>query len=59
PEPEYISYTVVKGDCLWTIAQRFLGDGRRYVEIYELNKDQINNPDIILISQQFRIPVKK
>jgi len=59
PEPEYISYTVVKGDCLWTIAQRFLGDGRRYVEIYELNKDQIKNPDIILISQQFRIPVKK
>ncbi|GHE12167.1 hypothetical protein GCM10010339_74480 [Streptomyces alanosinicus] len=28
-------------DSLWEIAQRHLGDGRRYKEIYELNKDRL------------------
>ena len=31
-------------DTLWEIAQRHLGDGRRYKEIYELNKDRVQ-PD--------------
>ena len=51
-------YTVVKGDCLWVIAEKCLGDGRRFVEIYELNKDSIRNPNLIYISQVLKIPVK-
>ncbi|MEU3349387.1 BTAD domain-containing putative transcriptional regulator [Streptomyces sp. NPDC006700] len=31
-------------DSLWEIAQRHLGDGRRYKEIYALNKDRVQ-PD--------------
>ncbi|MFF4837892.1 BTAD domain-containing putative transcriptional regulator [Streptomyces sp. NPDC001315] len=31
-------------DSLWEIAQRHLGDGRRYKEIYQLNKDRVQ-PD--------------
>ncbi|MDP9820651.1 hypothetical protein J2S59_000460 [Nocardioides massiliensis] len=31
-------------DNLWDIAERHLGDGRRYTEIFELNKDRIQ-PD--------------
>ncbi|RLV56877.1 hypothetical protein D9V41_03650 [Aeromicrobium phragmitis] len=31
-------------DNLWDIAERHLGDGRRYHEIYELNKDRVQ-PD--------------
>ena len=31
-------------DNLWDIAEKHLGDGRRYTEIYELNKDRIQ-PD--------------
>jgi nucleoid-associated protein YgaU len=31
-------YTVVPGDTLWGIAKRKLGDGSRYMEIYDLNK---------------------
>ncbi|MFJ6798538.1 BTAD domain-containing putative transcriptional regulator [Streptomyces sp. NPDC091268] len=31
-------------DSLWEIAERHLGDGRRYAEIYELNKDRVQ-PD--------------
>ena len=45
----------VKRDTLWGIAERFLGDGRRYPEIYALNKDRVQpgggrltDPDLIL-----------
>lgn len=31
------NYTVKKGDSLWTIAKKFLGDGNRYKEIQNLN----------------------
>lgn len=34
-------YTVVKGDTLWKIAGKTLGTQTRYAEIYELNKDVI------------------
>ena len=33
----YQLVTVRPGDCLWTIAQRYLGDGDRYPEIVQLN----------------------
>lgn len=41
------SYTVVKGDCLWKIAKKLLGDGGRWKEIYSLNQSQISNPNRI------------
>lgn len=34
-------YTVVKGDTLWKIAEKTLGVPLRYAEIYDLNKDVI------------------
>lgn len=40
--PSKSSHTVAAGDCLWNIAQQYLGDGSRYNEIYELNKDTID-----------------
>ncbi len=50
------SYTVVKGDSLSKIAKRFYGDAQRWKKIYEANKDQIKNPDLIHPGQTFRIP---
>ena len=49
-------YTIVKGDTLWAIASRHLGNGARYPEIFEANKEVIKDPDLIYPGQQIRIP---
>lgn len=49
-------YVVKAGDCLWTIAKRYLGKGTRYVEIYELNKNIIKNPALIYPGQVLTLP---
>lgn len=41
--PTQKSHTVVKGDCLWNIAQKYLGNGSRYPEIYALNQGEIDS----------------
>lgn len=50
------TYTVKSGDCLWTIAQRHLGKGSRYTEIYDLNRDKISNPSLIYPGQVLTMP---
>lgn len=50
------TYTVVQGDCLWRIAERKLGSGSRWTEIYNLNKDKIKNPHWIYPGQVFVLP---
>ena len=47
------------GDMLWTIAYRLYGDPFKYIQIFEENKDQITNPDLIFPGQLFSIPTKK
>lgn len=36
-KPAYIEYTVNRGDCLWSIAAKYLGAGRRYRDIMKWN----------------------
>lgn len=51
-------YTVVAGDTLWRIAERFLGSGKRWRGIHVLNRDEIgSNPDLIHPGQQLLIPI--
>ena len=50
------TYTVQKGDCLWTIAEKNLGDGNRWKEIYERNRDSIRDPGLIYPGQEFVLP---
>lgn len=47
-------HTVVKGDTLWAIAQRYYGNGSRYPEIAKANN--ISNPNIINVGQKLLIP---
>ena len=49
-------YTVQKGDSLWKIAQKTLGSGARWGEIYNLNRDSVKNPGLIYPGQVFHLP---
>jgi LysM repeat protein len=40
-------YTVVPGDTLWSIAQRYTDSPWRWNELWNLNKDEIKNPNRI------------
>ncbi|HZF64407.1 MAG TPA: LysM peptidoglycan-binding domain-containing protein [Chitinophagaceae bacterium] len=46
-------YTVVKGDSLSKIGQKY---GVSWKQIFELNKDQIKNPDLIQPGWKLKIP---
>lgn len=54
--PEAKTYTVQKGDCLWSIAAKFFGNGAKHKEIYELNQDKIKNPNVIYSGQVLVLP---
>lgn len=51
-----VTYTVLKGDSLSKIAQRQYGDGKKWKPIFEANRDQITNPDLIHPGQVLKIP---
>ena len=50
------TYTVNKGDTLSKIAKEFYGSANRWHEIYDANRDQISNPDLIKPGQVLKIP---
>lgn len=54
PPPAPRTYTVVSGDTLWAIAERFYGDGNKYPQIAEASG--IANPDLIHPGQVVTIP---
>ena len=41
---------------LWKLARESYGEGVRYTIIYEANKEQISNPDLIYPGQVFAVP---
>ncbi|MCX8226607.1 MAG: peptidoglycan-binding protein LysM [Sulfitobacter sp.] len=51
-------HTVEKGDTLWAISAKTLGNGARYEEIFEANKPMLKHPDKIYPGQMLRIPAK-
>jgi len=56
PKPVERFYEVVAGDTLSKIAQRYYGNGNKYMKIFEANKDILSNPDLIKPGQKLRIP---
>lgn len=49
-------YTIEKGDTLWAISAKYLGNGAKYNDIFEANREVIKDPDLIFPGQKIRIP---
>jgi hypothetical protein len=47
---------VQPGNSLWRLARRMYGAGVRYTVIYEANRSQIGDPDLIFPGQVFVVP---
>ena len=47
---------VQPGNTLWRLARRAYGGGLRYTTIFEANRDQIRDPDLIYPGQIFVLP---
>ena len=50
------TYTVKAGDTLSKIAKEHLGNANAYMKIFEANKDQLTNPDLIKPGQVLKLP---
>jgi nucleoid-associated protein YgaU len=50
------TYTVAKGDSLSKIAKHLYGNASRWREIFEANRDQLDNPDLIQPGQVLKLP---
>jgi nucleoid-associated protein YgaU len=49
-------HEVVPGDTLSKIAVKYYGDASLYPQIFEANRDQLNDPNMIRVGQKLRIP---
>lgn len=52
----YGTYTVQPGDSLSKIAKMVWGSFDNYNAIFEANRDQLDNPDMIKVGQVLKIP---
>jgi nucleoid-associated protein YgaU len=54
--PRQRVHVVHNGDTLERLAERYLGDGARSLEIFDLNRDLLENPHLLPIGAELRIP---
>jgi nucleoid-associated protein YgaU len=57
PYAGFALHTVAGGETLSALAQRYYGDGSLWQRIFEANRHQLSNPDIIFTGQVLRIPM--
>lgn len=55
--PQYRQYTIVSGDTLWGIAQKFLGNGSRWPEIFRASHLRSGDPNLIYPGEVVNVPV--
>lgn len=51
-------YTVQAGDTLSKIAKLHLGDANKYMAIFDANRDQLTDPNMIRVGQELKLPNK-
>ena len=56
-EPDDVDYYEIRsGDTLSGIAKHYYGDASKYPQIFEANREVIQDPDLIFVGQKIRIP---
>jgi LysM repeat protein len=50
------TYVVKPGDTLSTISKHFYGNAQKYMQIFDANKDQLQNQNTISVGQELKIP---
>lgn len=50
------TYTVQPGDTLWKISEEHYGAGSKYMQIFEANRDLLEDPNKIFPGQELKIP---
>ncbi|SFS17221.1 LysM domain-containing protein [Dyella sp. OK004] len=58
PDAPEQTYTVQSGDSLSKIAKQFYSDANAWHQIFDANRDQLDNPDRIKPGQVLKIPAK-
>ena len=61
PTPEIrtgASVIIRRGDSLWKVARRNYGAGIRYTTIFEANRDQVRDADLIYPGQVLKVPAQ-
>lgn len=56
--PSELVHVVANGDTLEKLAERYLNDPGRALEIFDLNRDQLTNPHLLPIGVELRVPVE-
>ncbi len=57
PRPEFfVEHTVKRGESLSELALTYLGDGERYMDIFNANRDQLSTPDALKLGMKLKIP---
>ncbi len=51
-------HVVEKGETLGAISKKYLGSVGKYMDVFNLNRDQLSNPDLIKVGQELKIPFK-
>ncbi len=57
-EPEILMHTVRDGDTLRRLAERYLGDQNRYLEIFDANRQLLRNPEVLPIGARLGIALR-
>ena len=55
--PEEMIHEVRNGDTLEKLAERYLGDAGRALELFDLNRERLTNPHLLPIGAELIIPV--
>lgn len=55
--PAFQDYRVQKGDTLQKISKKFYNTSKKWMKIYEANRDKLRGPDKIMPGQMIKIPL--